>query len=108
MNVEELMSMNSKKDLGITVPDDWRPASYSVDQFAIPPHYSKYLDRVLLPRGLVLDRTEKLGMLSKYLFLIYFNNYKNKSILSSGFVQRFGQGHSNRCSVRFEGRFPVL
>jgi len=48
--------------LGITVPDDWRPASYSVDQFAIPPHYSKYLDRVLLPRGLVLDRTEKLAL----------------------------------------------
>ena len=61
MKVEDLLHNNEKKDLGIRVPDDWRSVSYAVDNFAIPPHYSKYLECVLLPRGLVLDRTEKLG-----------------------------------------------
>lgn len=62
MKVDELLWQNSKKDSGITVPDDWRSVSYDVDQFAIPPHYASYLECVLLPRGLVLDRTEKLAL----------------------------------------------
>ena len=61
MKVEELLSANSEKDIGITVPDDWKAGSFKVDHFAIPPHYAKYLECVLLPRGLVLDRTEKLS-----------------------------------------------
>lgn len=73
MKVEELLSHNTKKDIGITVPDNWRDVSYSVDQFAIPPHYSKYLECVLLPRGLVLDRTEKLGK-NKLFLLLFLNN----------------------------------
>ncbi|CBY35407.1 unnamed protein product [Oikopleura dioica] len=60
MKVEELLKSNDKKDIGIVVPDNWQSVSYDCDQFALPTHYKKYLERVILPRGLVLDRTEKL------------------------------------------------
>lgn len=51
---------NVKKDQGITVPDNWKDYSYSSSLFAIPAHYQPYIDHVMLPRGLVMDRTEKM------------------------------------------------
>ena len=61
MKVEELLSQNENKDNGITVPDNWEEVSYDAKLFAIPEHYKPYIDKVMLPRGLVMDRTEKMG-----------------------------------------------
>ena len=61
MKVEELLSQNENKDNGITVPDNWEEVSYNAKLFAIPEHYKPYIDKVMLPRGLVMDRTEKMG-----------------------------------------------
>lgn len=43
----------------IVVADD--DSGYSTDFFNIPAHYSDDLDSVLLPRGLILDRTAKIA-----------------------------------------------
>lgn len=61
MKVDELLSQNANKDNGVTVPDDWASVSYDAKLFAIPAHYQPYIDMVMLPRGLVMDRTEKMG-----------------------------------------------
>ena len=34
---------------------------YSIDQFSIPMHYVKYVDKVMIPYGLISDRIEKLA-----------------------------------------------
>lgn len=60
MNVEKLMEQNYVKDCGITIPDNWQDFSYKAEKFAIPDHYRPYLDNIMLPRGLVMDRTEKM------------------------------------------------
>jgi hypoxanthine phosphoribosyltransferase len=60
MSLEHLLEQNKSKDRGITVPDNWKDFSYSSNKFAIPTHYRPYLDQVMLPRGLVMDRTEKM------------------------------------------------
>jgi len=60
MKVDELLSQNLNKDNGITVPDNWEAVSYDARLFAIPEHYKPYIDKVMLPRGLVMDRTEKM------------------------------------------------
>ena len=62
MRGQDLINQNRTKDYGITVPDNWRPVCYDIKHFAIPPHYQPYLDCVMLSRGMVLDRTEKLGI----------------------------------------------
>ena len=61
MKVEELLRQNENKDNGISVPDNWEETSYDAKLFAIPEHYKPYIDKVMLPRGLVMDRTEKMG-----------------------------------------------
>jgi len=43
----------------ISVPDDFQ--GYSLDLFNIPSHYKKTLETVLIPAGLLEDRTEKLA-----------------------------------------------
>ncbi|EER13209.1 hypoxanthine-guanine phosphoribosyltransferase, putative, partial [Perkinsus marinus ATCC 50983] len=35
---------------------------YHLEHFLIPPHYQNDLKRIMLPKGLILDRTEKLAM----------------------------------------------
>jgi len=37
-------------------------AGYDKDQFLVPKHYRDDIDRVLIPRGIVLDRIEKLAV----------------------------------------------
>lgn len=61
MKVEELLRQNENKDNGISVPDNWEETSYDAKLFAIPEHYKPFIDKVMLPRGLVMDRTEKMG-----------------------------------------------
>ena len=65
MSLERLLEQNKNKDSGIRVPDNWEDFAYSSDKFAIPEQYKQYIDHVMLPRGLVMDRTEKMGNLSK-------------------------------------------
>ncbi|XP_031566703.1 hypoxanthine-guanine phosphoribosyltransferase-like [Actinia tenebrosa] len=43
----------------ITVPDEYQ--GYSLDMFSIPKHYQDDLKHVMLPRGILLDRTERLA-----------------------------------------------
>jgi len=47
-----------KKDW-LVIPDDFN--GYSLDLFNIPTHYKKTLESVLIPAGLLDDRTEKLA-----------------------------------------------
>ena len=61
MSLERLLEQNKNKDSGIRVPDNWEDFAYSSDKFAIPEQYKQYIDHVMLPRGLVMDRTEKMG-----------------------------------------------
>ncbi|EER12211.1 hypothetical protein Pmar_PMAR016610 [Perkinsus marinus ATCC 50983] len=35
---------------------------YHLEHFLVPPHYKNDLKRIMLPKGLILDRTEKLAM----------------------------------------------
>ena len=62
MSSEKLLKQNKNKDSGIRVPDNWKDVAYPADKFAIPDQYKPYVDYVMLPRGLVLDRTEKMGL----------------------------------------------
>ena len=68
MSLERLLEQNKNKDSGIRVPDNWEDFAYSSDKFAIPEQYKQYIDHVMLPRGLVMDRTEKMGKF----FLLFF------------------------------------
>ena len=61
MSLERILEQNKNKDSGIRVPDNWEDFAYSSDKFAIPQQYKQYIDHVMLPRGLVMDRTEKMG-----------------------------------------------
>ncbi|XP_053738423.1 phosphoribosyltransferase domain-containing protein 1b [Synchiropus splendidus] len=44
---------------GIVIPDDW--PGYSMDLFSYPAHYAGDLDRVFIPHGVIMDRTERLA-----------------------------------------------
>jgi len=44
----------------VIIPDDFE--GYSLDLFSIPSHYKNTLENVLIPAGLLDDRTEKLAM----------------------------------------------
>lgn len=50
----------SVKPKFITIPDDAQ--GYPLDFFCIPKHYEKDLSYVLLPKGLIDDRVEKLAL----------------------------------------------
>ncbi|XP_058499933.1 phosphoribosyltransferase domain-containing protein 1b [Solea solea] len=43
----------------IVIDDDW--PGYSVDLFSHPAHYSGDLDSVIVPHGVIMDRTERLA-----------------------------------------------
>jgi len=51
--------MTEKKESFINIPDDFH--KYPVDQVCIPKHYENDLETVMIPKGLVLDRVEKLA-----------------------------------------------
>ncbi|XP_017278059.1 phosphoribosyltransferase domain-containing protein 1b [Kryptolebias marmoratus] len=44
---------------GIVIGDDW--PGYSLDLFSYPAHYSGDLDCVIVPHGVIMDRTERLA-----------------------------------------------
>uniref|UniRef100_A0A8D3CTK6 Hypoxanthine phosphoribosyltransferase n=1 Tax=Scophthalmus maximus TaxID=52904 RepID=A0A8D3CTK6_SCOMX len=44
---------------GIVISDDW--PGYSLDLFSYPAHYSGDLDCVIVPHGVIMDRTERLA-----------------------------------------------
>uniref|UniRef100_A0A4W6DKZ2 Phosphoribosyltransferase domain-containing protein 1 n=1 Tax=Lates calcarifer TaxID=8187 RepID=A0A4W6DKZ2_LATCA len=44
---------------GIVINDDW--PGYSLDLFNYPAHYSGDLDCVIIPHGVIMDRTERLA-----------------------------------------------
>ncbi|XP_005721406.1 phosphoribosyltransferase domain-containing protein 1b isoform X2 [Maylandia zebra] len=44
---------------GIVIKDDW--PGYSLDLFSYPAHYSGDLDCVIIPHGVIMDRTERLA-----------------------------------------------
>eukprot|EP00056_Hartaetosiga_gracilis_P005487 m.85109 g.85109 ORF g.85109 m.85109 type:complete len:234 (+) comp12183_c1_seq11:47-748(+) len=43
----------------IVIPDDYR--GYEVDEFCVPSHYQKDLERIMLPYGIIKDRIQKLA-----------------------------------------------
>ncbi|XP_072220557.1 phosphoribosyltransferase domain-containing protein 1b isoform X1 [Leuresthes tenuis] len=44
---------------GIVISDEW--PGYSLDLFSYPAHYSGDLDCVIIPHGVIMDRTERLA-----------------------------------------------
>ncbi|KAM3822687.1 phosphoribosyltransferase domain-containing protein 1 [Vipera latastei] len=44
---------------GVVISDDW--PGYSLDLFTYPQHYCGDLDYVLIPHGIIVDRTERLA-----------------------------------------------
>lgn len=49
----------SKRRDGIVIEDDW--PGYSLDLFSYPAHYAGDLDCVIVPHGVIMDRTERLA-----------------------------------------------
>ena len=88
MGLDFILEQNKNKDQGITVPDNWKDFSYSANQFAIPQHYKPYLDHVMLPRGLVMDRTEKM-------ILDLFNNLDREKPIVALCVLKGGYQYFN-------------
>ncbi|XP_071961727.1 hypoxanthine-guanine phosphoribosyltransferase-like [Antedon mediterranea] len=43
----------------IEIPDNSK--GYNLDMFCVPKHYEQYLDSVLIPHGVISDRTERLA-----------------------------------------------
>uniref|UniRef100_A0A6Q2XNK2 Hypoxanthine phosphoribosyltransferase n=1 Tax=Esox lucius TaxID=8010 RepID=A0A6Q2XNK2_ESOLU len=43
----------------LQIPDDEK--GYELDVFCVPKHYEEDLDRVIIPHGLIMDRTERLA-----------------------------------------------
>ncbi|XP_072179628.1 hypoxanthine-guanine phosphoribosyltransferase-like isoform X1 [Diadema setosum] len=43
----------------ISIPDDYE--GYSLNTFCVPRHYEQDLDRILVPQGVIADRTERLA-----------------------------------------------
>lgn len=54
--------MSSKKTATgiVEIPDDWK--GYPLEFFCLPKHYEHDLSHVLLPKGLIDDRTEKIAI----------------------------------------------
>uniref|UniRef100_A0A4W5QU95 Hypoxanthine phosphoribosyltransferase n=1 Tax=Hucho hucho TaxID=62062 RepID=A0A4W5QU95_9TELE len=46
-------------NLTCVIPDDEK--GYELDLFCVPKHYEEDLDRVIIPHGLIMDRTERLA-----------------------------------------------
>ena len=99
MSLERLLEQNKNKDSGIRVPDNWEDYAYSSDKFAIPEQYKQYIDHVMLPRGLVMDRTEKMGtffinfyqeLCINYLALDLFNNLDREKPITALCVLKGG------------------
>uniref|UniRef100_A0A8C6WNT5 Phosphoribosyl transferase domain containing 1 n=1 Tax=Neogobius melanostomus TaxID=47308 RepID=A0A8C6WNT5_9GOBI len=51
--------LSSQRRDGIVIGDDW--PGYSLDLFSYPAHYAGDLDCVIIPHGVIMDRTERLA-----------------------------------------------
>ncbi|GFS12319.1 hypoxanthine-guanine phosphoribosyltransferase, partial [Elysia marginata] len=58
MTTDSAQAKSSSKSF-IQIADDEK--GYPLDQFCIPKHYEEDLERVLIPEGLINDRTERLA-----------------------------------------------
>uniref|UniRef100_A0A3Q1I7B9 Phosphoribosyltransferase domain-containing protein 1 n=1 Tax=Anabas testudineus TaxID=64144 RepID=A0A3Q1I7B9_ANATE len=52
-------SVRARRSGGIVINDDW--PGYSLDLFNYPAHYSGDLDCVIVPHGVIMDRTERIA-----------------------------------------------
>ncbi|XP_029309163.1 LOW QUALITY PROTEIN: phosphoribosyltransferase domain-containing protein 1b [Cottoperca gobio] len=52
----DVVVQSDRKSGGIVIDDDW--PGYSLDLFSYPAHYSGDLDCVVIPHGVIMDRTE--------------------------------------------------
>nr|XP_020451437.1 phosphoribosyltransferase domain-containing protein 1-like [Monopterus albus] len=50
---------SDRRSRGIVIKDDW--PGYCLDLFSYPAHYSGDLDCVIIPHGVIMDRTERLA-----------------------------------------------
>uniref|UniRef100_A0A8C7DB77 Hypoxanthine-guanine phosphoribosyltransferase n=1 Tax=Oncorhynchus kisutch TaxID=8019 RepID=A0A8C7DB77_ONCKI len=57
--------IHSPCSFGLHISDDEQ--GYDLDLFCIPKHYADDLDRVYIPHGLILDRTERLVYTHTYI-----------------------------------------
>ncbi|XP_027876814.1 phosphoribosyltransferase domain-containing protein 1b [Xiphophorus couchianus] len=55
----EVDAQADRRSEGIVINDDW--PGYSLDLFNYPTHYSGDLDCVIIPHGVIMDRTERLA-----------------------------------------------
>uniref|UniRef100_A0A3Q1AYF0 Phosphoribosyltransferase domain-containing protein 1 n=1 Tax=Amphiprion ocellaris TaxID=80972 RepID=A0A3Q1AYF0_AMPOC len=55
----EVAVHSERRGEGIVISDDW--PGYSLDLFSYPAHYSGDLDCVIIPHGVIMDRTERLA-----------------------------------------------
>uniref|UniRef100_A0A146YLB1 Phosphoribosyl transferase domain containing 1b n=1 Tax=Fundulus heteroclitus TaxID=8078 RepID=A0A146YLB1_FUNHE len=55
----EVVAQADRRSEGIVINDDW--PGYSLDLFSYPAHYSGDLDSVIIPHGVIMDRTERLA-----------------------------------------------
>ncbi|KAJ1512142.1 hypoxanthine phosphoribosyltransferase 1 [Coelomomyces lativittatus] len=44
----------------MVIPDDYQ--GYPLNHFVIPPHYEHFLDSIMIPHGVILDRIQKLAL----------------------------------------------
>uniref|UniRef100_A0A3Q3G1R9 Phosphoribosyl transferase domain containing 1b n=1 Tax=Labrus bergylta TaxID=56723 RepID=A0A3Q3G1R9_9LABR len=58
-NMADLAAQPKGGSGGIVIDDDW--PGYSLDLFSYPAHYSGDLDCVVIPHGVIMDRTERLA-----------------------------------------------
>nr|XP_019959688.1 PREDICTED: hypoxanthine-guanine phosphoribosyltransferase-like [Paralichthys olivaceus] len=58
-NMADLSGQSDGGSDGIVISDDW--PGYSLDLFSYPAHYSGDLDCVIIPHGVIMDRTERLA-----------------------------------------------
>uniref|UniRef100_A0A7N9AVQ8 Phosphoribosyl transferase domain containing 1b n=1 Tax=Mastacembelus armatus TaxID=205130 RepID=A0A7N9AVQ8_9TELE len=58
-NMADVSVQSDRRSGGIMINDDW--PGYSLDLFSYPAHYSGDLDSVIIPHGVIMDRTERLA-----------------------------------------------
>uniref|UniRef100_A0A1A8FEY3 Hypoxanthine phosphoribosyltransferase n=2 Tax=Nothobranchius korthausae TaxID=1143690 RepID=A0A1A8FEY3_9TELE len=55
----DVQAEKRRRNEGIVISDEW--PGYSLDLFSYPAHYSGDLDCVIIPHGVIMDRTERLA-----------------------------------------------
>ena len=50
------------REAPVVIPDVANGGMYSPDSFLLPPHYKMNIEGIMIPKGVVNDRTEKLAV----------------------------------------------